>query len=441
MADPIIVFCTTCKNRTQHLRVTLPRNLVDNPRSKFVILNYNTGDDLLDYLFSAHAAEIAIGRLAVYTHPDPPTFRMAHAKNMAHRCGIIEGGEILVNLDADNMTGPGFEDYVASEFRLFARHGRPIYMFGTMIKGQLPRGVSGRLAYTRQAFLKVGGYDEVNFNGWGSDDKDLAIRLRKAGNEGVEIHSICLQGISHNNRIRFKEYPHLAEKEDDYFAVNRGTAWRTVVNNGVIGCGAVYRNREPRPIFIDRLPTRIFGIGMHKTATTSLHKALEILGYDSWHWSSAHAAKAIWREVNNRGRSETLERHYALSDLPIPMLYKQLDAAYPGSKFILTVRNERDWLDSVRRHFDPAINKWRASWDTDPFTHRVHNLLYGRRDFDAETMLARYRRHNAEVWEYFRRRPSDLATIETPSWTVLCNFLGEPIPDIPYPSVNGTPKE
>ena len=42
---------------------------------------------------------------------------MAHAKNMAHRLGIIEGADILCNLDADNFTGPGFASYIAEQMQ------------------------------------------------------------------------------------------------------------------------------------------------------------------------------------------------------------------------------------------------------------------------------------------------------------------------------------
>lgn len=191
------------------------------------------------------------------------------------------------------------------------------------------------------------------------------------------------------------------------------------------------------------LPTRIFGIGMHKTATTSLHHALEILGYDSAHWKSAHWAKAIWREMNNLGYSPTLEKNYALCDLPIPLLYKQLDRAYPGSKFILTVRREDLWIETVRKHWDPAFNPFRQTWDADPFTNRIHSILYGRPDFDRETMLARYRKHNNDVVTYFADRPDDFLCMDmdwgwplstgTGPWYLLCPFLGAPIPDVPYP--------
>jgi hypothetical protein len=161
-----------------------------------------------------------------------------------------------------------------------------------------------------------------------------------------------------------------------------------------------------------------------------------MLGIDAAHWKSAHWAKAIWEEMTAAGKSPTVERSYALCDLPIPLLYRELDTAYPGSKFNLTIRDENEWLESVRRHWDRNINPFRSAWDTDPFTHRVHNLLYRRKDFDAETFLNRYRRHNAEVLDYFQERPNDLLIMDMTQgdgWPELCAFLGKPIPAAQYP--------
>ena len=53
-----VAFCTTCKNRTQHLRETLPRNLADNPEALFIVLNYNSRDELLSYLAAEHETEL-----------------------------------------------------------------------------------------------------------------------------------------------------------------------------------------------------------------------------------------------------------------------------------------------------------------------------------------------------------------------------------------------
>lgn len=439
--SPSILFATTVKNRTQHLRLTLPKNLACNPKSKFILLDYNSNDDLLRYLFFEHKQDIESGRLIIYSNRTEPVFRMAPAKNQAHRCGILEGADILVNLDADNLTGYLFEDFIAEKFA----ENPNIFLWANVTHGvhlasgtPVVRGLSGRIVVSRGAFYRTGGYDE-KYEEWSPDDKDFNLRLRMLGYDSEEIDPPYLLGIPHNERIRFKEYPHLQDATPDYFyAVNKASVREAFVNDGWCGCGTVYRNGDfGRPIELKRLPTRmVFGIGMHKTATTSLHHALGILGYDCWHWSSAHAAKAIWREMNNEGRSATLDGYHAATDLPIPLLYQQLDKAYPGSRFVLTVRDDREWLASVRKHFDPTQNRWRRGWDNDPFSNRIHRILYGRMDFDAETMLARYQRHNAEVREYFRDRPGDLLITNGAGWRELCPFLDVPMPDVPYPHAN-----
>jgi hypothetical protein len=135
-------------------------------------------------------------------------------------------------------------------------------------------------------------------------------------------------------------------------------------------------------------------------------------------------------------RSLTVEKHYALVDLPIPLLFKELDQAYPGSKFILTVRSEGKWIRSVRSHWDPERNRFRTAWNTDPFTHRIHKELYGQKGFDEAVFLERYRRHSREVLDYFAYRPADLLVMNMDAgagWPELCGFLGKPVPGIPYP--------
>jgi hypothetical protein len=433
-----LAFCTTCKGRTAHLLSTLPRNLPDNPDAdaRFIVLNYrNSPDGLDDCLRAHHQMAIDSGRLSVYRFPIPGPFQMAHAKNMVHRLGIMEGAELLVNLDADNFTGPGFARYVSQTFRYSAE---PMFMWAKMVKDgpdRLPRGCNGRIAVSRSAFVKSGGYDE-RFDTWSPDDKDFNARLRRLGYQGVEIDHQYLGAILHNDKLRFKEYPQAENQpngEDSFAQVEHSDA--TIANWGDFGTGTVYRVGYSEPVEIKRLPTRIFGIGLHKTATTSLHEAFTILGYESAHWITAHWARAIWEEMKTARRSKTLEQHYALCDLPIPLLFRDLDQAYPGSKFILTIRNETEWLESVRKHFS-WHNRFHAQWDHDPFSHRVHTELYGRRKFDAEIFLQRYRRHTAEVLDYFRDRPDDLLVMnmsDSAGWYELCGFLAQPIPSVPYP--------
>jgi hypothetical protein len=127
-----------------------------------------------------------------------------------------------------------------------------------------------------------------------------------------------------------------------------------------------------------------------------------------------------------------------VSDLPIPLLFRELDKGYPGSKFILTTRRPQAWLESVRRHWSHEYNPHRAQWGTDPFTHRAHRILYGQKGFDAERFLKRYQQHNLEVKAYFASRPNDLLILDMEDkaslWHRLCDFLGCLAPNVPYPN-------
>lgn len=431
-----IAFCTTAKGRTHHISQTLPANLRDNPKSRFVVLNYNDQDGLERYLQEVHAKDIERGQLVVYKHPAPGPFHVSHAKNMAARLGAREHGEILVTLDADNFTGPGFEDLVVDKFEesgifLCPDH----YTIKNLPHGpeRPPRGYAGRLAVRAMDFIKAGGYNET-YDTWRGEDIDFNARMLRMGYKMRFIDTAYLNTIPHNAKIRFREYPHAQQFES-------GNEWKiaeqrddTVVNFGKFGCGTVFRNFGTEPVELNQIPTRIFGIGLHKTATTSLHKAFQILGFDSLHWGSGEAP-AIWYEMNALGRSKTLERFYAASDMPIPMLYKQLDKAYPGSKFILTARAEQKWLSSVERLWSREYNPTRWMWDVYPISNTLHHALYGRTDFDAETMLATYRRHNAEVLEHFKGRKNLLVMDMNNggSWDDLCSFIDIDVPGVSYP--------
>ena len=428
----------------QHLQVTLPQNLNDNadyPNAVFVVLDYNSQDDLESWLKSSMHSYIESGRLVVYKYPDAGQFQMAHAKNMVHRLGILEGADILVNLDADNFTRRGFAHYIAKKFAEVKLVKKDLFLWTKwnlpgMAEGtRIPKGCGGRIVVTKNTFLKSGGYDE-KYSTWGPDDKDFNARLTRMGYPKAQIDRVYLDAVLHNDKVRFREYKHAQEEMDAYQFESVHANDNTVVNFGRIGLGIVYRNFSKWPTTLDVLPTRIFGIGMHKTATSSLNDALNILGLDSAHWEDAHWAKAIWQEMMTNGRSDRLEGHYSLTDLPITLLYKELDKAYPNSKFILTVRDDQDWLQSVRNHWSYDRNKFRHQWGTDPFTHRVHKLLYGQKSFDADIFLSRYRRHNAEVKEYFKHRPQDLLildmTLES-KWDYLCDFLDCAVPDVEYP--------
>jgi hypothetical protein len=122
-----IAFVTTCKRRAFHLKQTLPQNLADNadPNSVFILVDYSSPDDLLEFV-----GQIDDPRLHVYSYAHKGPFRIAHAKNLAHRLGIEHGADILVNLDADNLTGKDFDRYIA---KMFETYGPQIFLWARMV--------------------------------------------------------------------------------------------------------------------------------------------------------------------------------------------------------------------------------------------------------------------------------------------------------------------
>lgn len=175
---------------------------------------------------------------------------------------------------------------------------------------------------------------------------------------------------------------------------------------------------------------KIFCTGWQRTGTTSLARALASLGI---------ATKDFPKELLHDLDHPVVHAHRAFTDNPIPLLFRELDAAFPGSRFVHTIRDEEAWLESVRWLF--TVGRVKFAWDTRPIVGEIHQRLYGTTEFEPERFLERYRRHNREVAEHFAGRPSDLLTLDVTrgqGFAELCPFLGLPVPAHPFPHSNPT---
>jgi hypothetical protein len=176
------------------------------------------------------------------------------------------------------------------------------------------------------------------------------------------------------------------------------------------------------------LRNKVFCIGFQKTGTTSMMRALTILGYKVT--GPNHVFDKDLASKLDRITTELSYQYDAFQDNPWPLVYKQMDALHPGSKFILTIRDEQKWYDSYRNHFEGRKST------------PMKGLLYGPQAGcfkDPELYKGRMRRHNLEVREYFRDRPDDLLVIDVTRdqrWEPICAFLGLPVPDVPFPHSN-----
>ncbi|MCI5060005.1 MAG: sulfotransferase [Alphaproteobacteria bacterium] len=172
---------------------------------------------------------------------------------------------------------------------------------------------------------------------------------------------------------------------------------------------------------------KIFCIGFQKTGTTSLGKALGMLGYDV-----CGPIGVTNPDIDRKALAWAVERvpdYDAFQDNPWPLLYQELDRLYPNSKFILTTRKPRSWLKSMRQYFgnyEAAAESWIYGDGITPLKNPLK-------------CLRRFKRHNREVRQYFKDRPDQLLEIDFSKghgWNEICEFLGCTVPEQPFPRSN-----
>ena len=171
---------------------------------------------------------------------------------------------------------------------------------------------------------------------------------------------------------------------------------------------------------------KVFGIGFHKTGTSSLAQALSKLGYKMCNAVGVHDPQASVNAIPLA--IKTAQSFDTFRGNPWSFQFRVFDDEFPGSKFILTMRDPDGWISSAVRHFGRK---------TTPMREWIYGAgsPYGNEDLYRE----RYERHTREVLEYFRDRPGDLLVmniIKGDGWNVLCPFLDKAKPDIPFPHAN-----
>jgi hypothetical protein len=180
------------------------------------------------------------------------------------------------------------------------------------------------------------------------------------------------------------------------------------------------------PLATEQVRPTIFGVGAHRTGTTSLAAALTLLGFRTSHWT--HHGQILREAFGGEFRLSLTETYDALLDLPIPLFYRELDAAYPDGLFILTVREPQAWLQSVERHVSG-----RAFLEEERLFFEVDS-------FEPDACMERYLRHNREVTNHFagsdRFLVIDIAGGD--GWDRLAPFCGKSAPSVPFPFENSS---
>jgi len=200
---------------------------------------------------------------------------------------------------------------------------------------------------------------------------------------------------------------------------------------------------------------KVIGAGFGRTGTLSLKLALEELGLGPcYHMIEVNAHPehdALWLALAKGESSDwrpMLHGVASTGDWPTTYIWKELAAANPEAKIILTVRDPDAWYLSAAatifarmlefetlRAIRDAVDPGRCRHMEMINTLIVENTFGG--SLAKDNAIAVFNAHNEEVrWCVPEKR---LLVYESgEGWEKLCVFLDVPVPSTPYPKVNTT---
>ena len=184
----------------------------------------------------------------------------------------------------------------------------------------------------------------------------------------------------------------------------------------------------------------VIGAGFGRTGTESMKLALEMLGLGPCHHMkevlSSSQQIALWRSVAKGDLPEWEEAfagYNSAVDWPAAYFWRELSEYYPDAKILLTTRSSESWYASMATTIFKTL---KASTDPSSIGLRlIGEGLFGGRLDDRDHAIAVYEENIAEVQGAFTQ--DRLLTYNLgDGWETLCQFLGKPVPDFPYPRSN-----
>jgi len=198
---------------------------------------------------------------------------------------------------------------------------------------------------------------------------------------------------------------------------------------------------------------KLIGAGFGRTGTLSLKKALELIGFGPCYhmdemirfpkhmdvWRSAMDGKPVnWDDI--------FAEYQSTLDFPASLYYRELLAAYPDAKVILTVREPERWYQSMYETAYTMMELYTPAWVkkyvpqykrfADLIDTMIWNGLFNGRFADKAHAIQIF---NAHIEQVKQNIPSEKLLIFNvkEGWEPLCTFLRIPIPEgIPFPHIN-----
>jgi hypothetical protein len=186
---------------------------------------------------------------------------------------------------------------------------------------------------------------------------------------------------------------------------------------------------------------KVIGSGLGRTGTMSLKLALEQLGLGPCHhmvevfmhpqsvplWIQAGQGAPEWDRI--------FADYQSVVDYPGARFWRELADHYPDAKVLHSVRDPDRWFESTQETiFAPGSVAENAPGPMKPFFDVVTEGMAGHLH-DRDFMIDHFNRHTEAVKAAIP--PERLLVFEVrQGWGPLCEFLGVPVPDTPFPREN-----
>lgn len=222
----------------------------------------------------------------------------------------------------------------------------------------------------------------------------------------------------------------------------------------------INRRNAPR-----RVPFEVICPGYSRTGTLTMHKALTLLGYPTFHFSEFNANISdadLWTEAVKKKfygvGSITLDKAFfdgalghksATTDAPCNLFTKELLRFYPNAKVVLVERDidswENSWTAYCKGALDPVLQficsldpGWAARIaGIGLYITKIQAGFAENREQARMRSRAAYRHHYRDVRELVPKER--LLEFELKDgWGPLCEFLGKEVPEVPFPHENET---
>ena len=196
---------------------------------------------------------------------------------------------------------------------------------------------------------------------------------------------------------------------------------------------------------------RVIGAGFGRTGTLSLKVALEKLGFGPCHHMKEvmkNQDQTEWFHRASKGEKvdwhKVFEEYQSAVDWPAVAYYEELADEFPNAKIILGIRDTDAWYQSVKETIYtviPNFPKWirlvlpRVNKALDMINRTVWIREFSGRFEDKEFAVDVFNNHIELVKKII---PAERLLIHSAKegWQPLCDFLGVPVPNEPYPWIN-----